>query len=119
MSDKDKLTDLILKTPFEYSHDGKLPKGLKISIAKESGVRYFTVQRIWNKKLAADKEWKMVDLSDGRKNNGKETTHSEELLQQAIKDVPMKDRGAWRRLGNKIDVPKSTLFDYKKKDVME
>lgn len=50
-----------------------------------------------------DFKFTLEDIHDllqksGRHKNGKELTYSKEFFQKAIKDLPFKDRGAWRRL---------------------
>lgn len=72
MKEKEKKTQQIYELLVKHSHEGVLPKGLKYQITVEFEVSYGAVHRIWIKKKQTDKAGKIVDLTDGRINNGRE-----------------------------------------------
>ena len=86
-------TQLILRDLLEHSLNGKLPKGLVKHISAKFEVSSRTVHRIWEKKKTSDKEGKILDLTDQRRNNGREPIYSVELIQAANKALPINRRG--------------------------
>ena len=74
MKEKDKKTQQIYELLLKHSQEGVLHKCLKNQIAAEFKVSYDTVHGIWLKKKLADQKGKIVDLTDGRINNGREGT---------------------------------------------
>lgn len=71
MNDKDCKTQLIFQELLEKSQNGKIPSGTHKAVAAKYTVSTKTTHRIWQKKRAAEREGKIVDLTDQRKNNGR------------------------------------------------
>ena len=68
--------------------------------------------RIWGKKKTADKEGKMLDLIDQRCNNGREPINSVELIQDAIKALPINRRGTLEGVAFELGIGEMTIRRY-------
>ena len=119
MPDPSRTTQLIYNKLLELSQNGVLPKGAKTEVAKEFDKSVRTVDRIWSKKLDADKKGTVPDFNDKRKGiSGRKFKWDVTLLYQKMKRLHLEDRGTLRRLAYCLKIPVSTLKDYKKKGLI-
>lgn len=94
------------------SENGKLKHGSVTEAAELFGVSKSTISRIWRTWEArrARSLNGVVDVSSGKKTNGRPLKYVREQLQEELQQIPLRERSTYRSAAHRLDISASTVY---------
>ena len=115
---RDQCTQIASRLLFELQNhgaDGKFARGTITAVAQNFHVCQQTIRNVWKRAVAnfQDPDIRQFRASPQKRNCGRPRKGNHDDVREAVKLVPLFQRGTIRTLASALGIPKSTLHDMK------
>jgi hypothetical protein len=112
---RDQIVSRLLFELQTHGVDGKFARGTIPAVAQDFHVCQRTVRNVWKRAVAnyQDPDIRQFRASPQKRNSGRPRKWNHDEVREAVKLIPLFQRGTIRTLAAALGIPKSTLHDMK------